>query len=118
MINNAIIKPEWLEIIACCCPKVQMDLIRAIVTWQTDGTTPDFRGTKKALFLMMVHDLTGETAVAEPETKPETEAETATAQPDDQTETQQSEPVTKSTPVTASKRKKSQRDFFPYHPLY
>ncbi len=136
MTNNATVKPEWLEIIACCCPKVQMDLIRAIVTWQTEGSVPDFRGTKKAIFLMMVHDLTGETAVAEPdtaaamETKTETDNETDTEtntepdskpvaessapRPAEQSETHEPQPA----PSPAPRRKDSRRNFFPYHPLY
>lgn len=140
MTNNATVKPEWLEIIACCCPKVQMDLIRAIVTWQTEGSVPDFRGTKKALFLMMVHDLTGETSVAEPdtaavmETKTETDKETDT-ETNTETDTEpDSKPVEESSaprpaeqsekhepqpaPSPAPRRKDSRRNFFPYHPLY
>ncbi len=136
MTNNATVKPEWLEIIACCCPKVQMDLIRAIVTWQTEGSVPDFRGTKKAIFLMMVHDLTGETAVAEPdtaaamETKTETDketnaetdtepdskpvAESSAPRPAEQSEKHEPQPA----PSPAPRRKDSRRNFFPYHPLY
>ena len=136
MTNNATVKPEWLEIIACCCPKVQMDLTCAIVTWQTEGSVPDFRGTKKALFLMMVHDLTGETAVAEPdtaaamETKTETDKETNTEtdtepdskpvvessapRPAEQSEKHEPQPA----PSPAPRRKDSRRNFFPYHPLY
>lgn len=121
MTNDAIIKPEWLEIIACCCPKVQMDLIRAIVTWQTEGTLPEFRGTKKALFLMMVHDLNGDTSVAETETKTETRAE-----PDTPADTKPDTPIPSAetphaeTPITDQppRRRNSQRNFFPYHPLY
>jgi len=63
MAHIALVKPEWLEIISCCSPKVQMDLIRAIVAWQTDGTMPDFRGVKKALFLMLVRDLAEKSTV-------------------------------------------------------
>ncbi len=125
MINNALIKPEWLEIIACCCAKVQMDLIRAIVAWQTDGTMPDFRGTKKALFLMMVRDLTGQTAAAEPvtaeasqeaETQQKEESETPATEESPQ---QQPDHISTPAPATPVRRKKDpRRNFFPYSPLY
>ena len=121
--NNAQIKPEWLEIIACCCAKVQMDLIRAIVAWQTDGTVPDFRGTKKALFIMMVHDLTGATTVAEPESAEKSQDEApqqidADADPEEAHQ-EQPEPASKPASVTPARRKKDpSRNFFPYSPLY
>ena len=123
--NNAQIKPEWLEIIACCCAKVQMALIRAIVAWQTDGTMPDFRGTKKALFLMMVRDLSGQTAASESATaeasqEPETQQkEESQAPATEESPQQQPEPASKPAPATPARRKKDpRRNFFPYSPLY
>lgn len=62
MTTQPIVKPEWLEIISCCSAKVQNDLIRAIVAWQAEGAIPEFRGAKKAIFLIMVRDLDPETA--------------------------------------------------------
>ncbi len=122
--NNAQIKPEWLEIIACCCAKVQMDLIRAIVAWQTDGTMPDFRGTKKALFLMMVRDLSGQTAEESATAEASQEAETqqkeeSQAPATEESPQQQPEPASKPAPATPARRKKDpRRNFFPYSPLY
>ena len=49
MTTQPVIKPEWLEIIDCCSVKVQMDLIRAIVAWQTEGAIPEFRGDRKSV---------------------------------------------------------------------
>ena len=133
MTNNALLKPEWLEIIACCSAKVQMDLIRAIVAWQTDGTIPEFRGTKKAIFLIMVRDLdpTAASLIAASAAKqakqesrahhadgPQDAAEPA-AEPSGQSESQ-SEAASSPTPATvrATKRKNSQRYFFGNRPLY
>ena len=139
MTNTPQIKPEWLEIIECCSAKVQIDLIRAIVAWQTDGTIPAFRGTKKAIFLIMVRDLdptaaaliaaatakrekpalsteaTNTTETTEPAeaTEAAETAESAVAQPDPAPE---STPAPK--PAATRKRKDPRRNFFPYSPLY
>ena len=78
MATQPIIKPEWLEIISCCSAKVQNDLIRAIVAWQADATVPDFRGAKKAIFLIMVRDL-DPTAEPQPDTHPEQESQPSPA---------------------------------------
>lgn len=104
--------------------KVQMDLIRAIVAWQTDGTMPDFRGTKKALFLMMVRDLTGQTAEESATAEVSQEAETqqkeeSQAPATEESPQQQPEPASKPAPATPVRRKKDpRRNFFPYSPLY
>ncbi len=124
MTTQPVIKPEWLEMIDCCSAKVQMDLIRAIVAWQTDGTMPDFRGTKKALFLMMVRDLTGQTAEESATAEVSQEAETqqkeeSQAPATEESPQQQPEPASKPAPATPVRRKKDpRRNFFPYSPLY
>lgn len=124
MTTQPVIKPEWLEMIECCSAKVQMDLIRAIVAWQTDGTMPDFRGTKKALFLMMVRDLSGQTAEESATAEASQEAETqqkeeSQAPATEESPQQQPEPASKPAPATPARRKKDpRRNFFPYSPLY
>lgn len=145
MTTQPIIKPEWLETIDCCSAKVQMDLIRAIVAWQTDGTVPDFRGAKKAIFLLMVRDLdpaaAAHLAAIKPpkrekpaqstdpteSTKPAqstTETESPDLQPEPQPEQQpalqpepQPEPAPKPTSAFVRKRKNSPR-YFCGRPLY
>ena len=118
---------------------MQIDLIRAIVAWQTDGTIPAFRGTKKAIFLIMVRDLdptaaaliaaatakrekpalsteatkTTETTEPAEATEAAETAESAVAQPDPAPE---STPAPK--PAATRKRKDPRRNFFPYSPLY
>ena len=144
MTTQPVIKPEWLEMIECCSAKVQMDLIRAIVAWQTEGIIPEFRGTKKAIFLIMVRDLDPEAAAliaaatAKPpktkKTKPQQEADTphddakSTTETAETTETtapqpQPAEPQPEPTPSPAPasapfrKRKNSPR-YFCGRPLY
>ncbi len=141
MTTQATIKPEWLEMIDCCSPKVQMDLIRAIVAWQTEGVIPEFRGAKKAIFLIMVRDLDPEAAVliaaaiAKPsktkKTKSEPEADTAPNDAESAAESaestapqpQRTEPQPGPTPSPAPasapirKRKNSPR-YFCGRPLY
>ncbi len=138
MTTQPIIKPEWLETIDCCSAKVQMDLIRAIVAWQTDGTVPDFRGAKKAIFLLMVRDLDPAAAahlaaIKPPKrekpaqstetteaTKPTTETELPAPQPEPQPQQQpepQPEPAPKPTSAFVRKRKNSPR-YFCGRPLY
>ncbi|MCM1317215.1 MAG: hypothetical protein NC241_03445 [Bacteroides sp.] len=138
MATQPVIKPEWLETIDCCSAKVQMDLIRAIVAWQTDGTVPDFRGAKKAIFLLMVRDLDPTAAAhlaaikppkrekpaksteATETTKPTTETELPEPQPEPQPQQQpepQPEPAPKPTSAFVRKRKNSPR-YFCGRPLY
>ncbi len=135
MTTQPVIKPEWLETIDCCSAKVQMDLIRAIVAWQTDGTVPDFRGTKKAIFLLMVRDLDPTAAahlaaIKPPKrekpaqstelTEPTAETELPDPQPEPQPEQQpepQPEPAPKPTSAFVRKRKNSPR-YFCGRPLY
>ena len=141
MTTQATIKPEWLEMIDCCSPKVQMDLIRAIVAWQTEGSIPEFRGAKKAIFLIMVRDLDPEAATliaaatAKPsktrKTKTQQEADYAndnaesttetaeTAAPQPQPAEPQPEPTPSPAPASAPfrKRKNSPR-YFCGRPLY
>ncbi len=137
MANIALVKPEWLEIINCCSPKVQMDLVRAIVAWQADGTMPDFRGVKKALFLMLVHDIAEKDI--DPNEKPEEEtAEEADApgqtssEPKQPSEEEQASEATveadahkrmpPATPptenATAPRRHGGRSSFYPYRRLY
>lgn len=127
MTTQPVIKPEWLETIECCSAKVQMDLIRAIVTWQTDGTVPEFRSTKMAIFLLMVRDLDPKAAalIAAASAKP---SKTKTAQDEHEAEAQQEEqpadapsehmPEPDTSPETPHKRKDPRRYFFPNGPLY
>ena len=144
MTTQPVIKPEWLEMIDCCSAKVQMDLIRAIVAWQTEGVIPEFRGAKKAIFLIMVRDLDPEAAVliaaatAKPsktkKTKSEPEADTAhddaesaaesaesaeSTAPQPQPVEPQPEPTPTPAPASAPirKRKNSPR-YFCGRPLY
>ncbi len=138
MTTQPVIKPEWLEMIDCCSAKVQMDLIRAIVAWQTEGVIPEFRGAKKAIFLIMVRDLDPEAAVliaaatAKPsktkKTKSEPEADTAhddaesaaeSAAPQPQPIEPQPELTPSPAPASAPirKRKNSPR-YFCGRPLY
>ena len=138
MTTQPVIKPEWLEMIDCCSPKVQMDLIRAIVAWQTEGTIPEFRGTKKAIFLVMVRDIDPEAAAliaatakpaktkkAKPQPQletphPDVESEAKSPQPPE-TQPSPCEPQPEPAPVPASgpfrKRKNSPR-YFCGRPLY
>ena len=139
MTHTPQIKPEWLEIIECCSAKVQIDLIRAIVAWQTDGTIPEFRGAKKAIFLIMVRDLdpTAAALIAAATAKPakpskptvsqqDSVARQEEPQPDAQSAPPQAEPeTTPETPPTPEpatdpfpRRKNSQRYFFGNRPLY
>lgn len=133
MTTQPVIKPEWLETIDCCSAKVQMDLIRAIVAWQTDGTVPDFRGTKKAIFLLMVRDLDPTVAahlaaIKPPKrekpaqstkpTEPTTETESPDPQPEPQPDTQpEQESQPSPAPDIVHKRKNSPR-YFCGRPLY
>ena len=124
MTTQPVIKPEWLEMIECCSAKVQMDLIRAIVAWQTEGIIPEFRGTKKAIFLIMVRDLDPEAAaliVAATAKPPKSTTETAeTATPaEPQPAEPQPEPTPSPAPASAPfrKRKNSPR-YFCGRPLY
>ena len=136
MTNTPQIKPEWLEIIECCSAKVQIDLIRAIVAWQTDGTIPEFRGTKKAIFLIMVRDL-DPTAVAliaaatakgakpsksthdsvAPQEEPQPDAQPAPPQAEQET-TPETPPTPEPVTDPFPRRKNSQRYFFGNRPLY
>lgn len=131
MTTQPVIKPEWLETIECCSAKVQMDLIRAIVTWQTDGTVPEFRSTKMAIFLLMVRDLDPKAAafIAAASAKP---SKTRTVQDGHEAEAQQEQQPadapsedkpepdssTETAPATPHKRKDPRRYFFPNGPLY
>ena len=129
----AQIKTEWLEIISCCSPKVQMDLIRAIVAWQTDGTVPEFRGTKKAIFLIMVRDLDPEAAALLAATNTVRQTEPKSTQPMQSNTTSQDakqaaerpageeakpHPEPLPSPRPNAKRKDSRRYLTPYTPLY
>ncbi len=130
MTNTPQIKPEWLEIIECCSAKVQIDLIRAIVAWQTDGTLPAFRGTKKAIFLIMVRDLDPAAAAAivaasatgtksdEPDEPTKTTETTKTTEPTTEPEPEERQSQPAPAPAPARKRKDPRRNFFPYSPLY
>jgi len=138
MTHITLVKPEWLEIISCCSPKIQMDLIRAIVAWQADGTMPDFRGVKKALFLMLVHDLAKENVAPVAETdSPTEEAEDAedaddpeqtppapeqapetTADADAPMETAPAPTTPPTANTTGLRRHGGKSSFYPYHRLY
>ncbi len=133
MTTQPIVKPEWLEIISCCSAKVQNDLIRAIVAWQADATVPDFRGAKKAIFLIMVRDLdptaAAHLAAIKPSkrekpaqstkpTEPTTETESPAPQPEPQSEAQpEQESQPSPAPDIVHKRKNSPR-YFCGRPLY
>lgn len=56
MSKTPILKPHWLDIISCCGAKTQLSIIYAIVKYQADGTIPDFKGIKLALFLALARD--------------------------------------------------------------
>ena len=144
MTTQPVIKPEWLEMIECCSAKVQMDLIRAIVAWQTEGSIPEFRGAKKAIFLIMVRDIDPEAAAliaaatAKPaktkKTKLQPEADSArddaesaaesaesteSAAPQPQPAEPQPEPMPSPAPASAPIRKcKNSPRYFCGRPLY
>ena len=65
MENFARFNKQWLEILSPCGAKVQMEIIAAIVRFQTEGILPDFKGMKLALFRVLVRDLESESASAE-----------------------------------------------------
>lgn len=48
--NAPIFPAEWLDVISCCGTKTQLSIISAVVRYQADGTVPDFKGIKLALF--------------------------------------------------------------------
>ena len=66
MKDTVVFRPEWLDALGACSAKVQMDIISAIVRWQSEGVMPDFKGMKMALFLFLKADL--EKAQAEGQT--------------------------------------------------
>ncbi|GEM_PF-1858466 len=69
-------RPEWLDALSACSAKVQMDIISAIVRWQSEGIMPDFKGMKMALFLFLKADL----EKAQADGQPEAEADTNTTE--------------------------------------
>jgi len=70
MSKTPILKPHWLDIISCCGAKTQLSIISAIVKYQADGTIPDFKGIKLALFLALARDADTQTD-EQPETSNE-----------------------------------------------
>ncbi len=80
-------RPEWLDALSACSAKVQMDIISAIVRWQSEGVMPDFKGMKMALFLFLKADLEKAQADGQPEAEADTDtteaktAATAAARP-------------------------------------
>ncbi len=57
MKKTPIFQPQWLDIISCCGKKTQLSIISAIVKYQADGTLPDFKGIKLALFRALARDV-------------------------------------------------------------
>lgn len=77
MKDTVCFRPEWLDALGACSAKVQMDIISAIVRWQSEGIMPDFKGMKMALFLFLKADL--EKAQAESETETTADSDTTVA---------------------------------------